>query len=123
MKLSAIAILVVSTLTGVIGQLFLKKGTLVQDNIPIELDNLLNMLYNYITNVYIVSWIFFAGISAFLWIIVVSKFELSFAYPVVMSSSFVLVVLFSSLLFGENISISRWAGIAVLCSGIFLVST
>ena len=122
MKLSNIIILLASTFTGVIGQLLLKKGTLVHSNIPFKLSKLLNILYSYVTNVYFTSWIIFAGISAILWIIVVSKFELSFAYPVVMSLSFIFVVIFSSWLFGEHVSFTRWIGIIILCLGLFIAS-
>jgi multidrug transporter EmrE-like cation transporter len=115
-------ILVLSILAGVIGQLFLKKGTLVRETGAFKFGNLWNIVHNCITNSYILLWFLFGGISAFLWIIVISKFQLSFVFPAATSVGFVLIAVFSSCLFGEQISLIRWIGIVVLCLGVFLIS-
>lgn len=122
MKSSKIMILALSVLAGVIGQLFLKKGTLVREIGAFKFGNLWNIIHNCITNGYILLWFLFGGISAFLWIIVISKFELSFVFPAAASIGFVLIAIFSLCLFGEQISLIRWIGIAVLCLGVFLIS-
>ncbi len=122
MNFSKIMVLVLSILAGVIGQLFLKKGTLVRETGAFKFGNLWNIVHNCITNSYILLWFLFGGISAFLWIIVISKFELSFVFPAATSVGFVLIAVFSSCLFGEQISLIRWIGIVVLCLGVFLIS-
>ena len=55
------------------------------------------------------------------WILAVARAELSHIYPF-MALSYVLVALFSLLLFRENVTALRWAGILVICVGVFLVS-
>jgi uncharacterized membrane protein len=47
--------------------------------------------------------------------------ELSLVYPMV-SVAYVLVALFSWYYFKENLSVIRWAGIALIILGVFLIS-
>jgi Membrane transporters of cations and cationic drugs len=55
-----------------------------------------------------------------IWLIVLSKMDLSLAYPI-LALSYFLVPLLSWLLFGEQISVLRWFGIAIICLGVVVV--
>ena len=79
------------------------------------------MEFKLLINPYFISAIFFAMIGSFLWTIALNKFELSFAYPF-MSLSFILIVLLSSILFSEQVSLVRWIGVLTVCFGVFLIS-
>jgi drug/metabolite transporter (DMT)-like permease len=57
-----------------------------------------------------------------IWLVVLSRVALSYAYPIV-SLSFCLVPLFSHLCFGETVSPLRWVGISVIFVGIAIVGT
>ncbi|MBC2425350.1 SMR family transporter, partial [Clostridium beijerinckii] len=61
------------------------------------------------------------GLSFLLWIKVLSKVELSYAYPMV-SLGYVLVMLFSYFIFKENITPLRILGIAFIILGVILVA-
>jgi multidrug transporter EmrE-like cation transporter len=61
------------------------------------------------------------GASALLWIAVLSKVELSMAYPLV-SVGYVLVVLASWLFLGEQITTPRMAGLALIVAGVVAIS-
>ncbi|NDV19268.1 EamA family transporter [Pseudodesulfovibrio sp. JC047] len=61
------------------------------------------------------------GLGAFTWLLVLSRLELSLAYPL-MSLGYVLVTLFSKYLFKETVPPHRWAGIATILFGIMLIS-
>jgi len=61
------------------------------------------------------------GISVLLWMTVLSRVEVSFAYAFT-SLGFVIVTVFGFLLFQEHITIGRILGIALICVGIFLVA-
>jgi drug/metabolite transporter (DMT)-like permease len=72
------------------------------------------------------SWLVLAGfaiyfMSAVLWISILSRAELSWAFPI-LSLSYVLTALLSPFLLHETFSIQRFAGILVICFGVFLVS-
>lgn len=120
-KFSNHLIFLFSVLLTIAGQLLLKKGTLIQGNLSLNPQQLWVTVWKMITNPYLVSWVAFAGASAFLWIIVVSEFDLSFAFPVSLSMTYVLIALGSWWLFGETLPPARIAGILVMCLGIFLV--
>ncbi len=60
-------------------------------------------------------------LSAAVWIVVLSRVSLSFAYPFV-SITYVLILLFDGLIIHEPVSGLRWAGVALIVAGIVLVS-
>lgn len=64
------------------------------------------------------AFLYFAGFL--LWLVVLSRLELSKAYPI-LALSYCLVALASWLIFGEHISALRWAGISVICVGVIMV--
>lgn len=71
------------------------------------------------------SWLVLAGfalyfLSALLWISILSKAELSWAFPI-LSLSYVLTAILSPILLNESFSAQRFAGIIVICFGVFLV--
>ena len=61
------------------------------------------------------------GLSAMVWIVVLSRASLSFAYPFV-SLTYVIILLFDGLILHEPVSALRWGGVAFIVLGIVLVS-
>jgi uncharacterized membrane protein len=61
------------------------------------------------------------GLSAVVWLGVLSRTSLSFAYPFA-ALTYVLIVLFDLFILHERIPAPRWAGVAFIAVGIFLVS-
>ncbi len=118
-RLIANLTLLLSILFGILGQLLLKKATLTK-RIGFDATHLTQSIVSLALNPYLLSWIFLAGISAALWIFVVSKLELSFAYPVSMTLSYMLILVLSWWFFDENLSITRWIGVALMCAGVLL---
>jgi multidrug transporter EmrE-like cation transporter len=72
---------------------------------------------------YLETWggFIFYGLSAVCWLWVLSRAQLSYAYPV-LSLSFPIVVALSAVLFGETISLLKWAGVAVIVLGVSLLA-
>ncbi len=60
------------------------------------------------------------GLSAFVWLAVLSRAALSFAYPFAALTYAVIVVY--DVLVGEHVTGLRWAGVALIIAGIILVS-
>jgi multidrug transporter EmrE-like cation transporter len=110
-----------SIVLGIIGQVLLKRGTMTQGEMTLHAHKLWSTIWKIALNPFIISWILFAGLSAFLWIFVVSRFELTFAYPISLSLSYVLIALLSWWIFGEHLPPARLIGLLVMCVGIFLV--
>lgn len=62
------------------------------------------------------------GLGVFLWLIVLSRQELTFAYPL-LSSSYVLITLYARVVLKEHVPTIRWVGVCVILCGIYLVTT
>jgi drug/metabolite transporter (DMT)-like permease len=60
------------------------------------------------------------GVSALFWLVVLSRVDLSLAYPFV-GLSYVIVVTLARLLFDEHVPPLRWAGVVVIGVGIALI--
>ena len=102
-------------------QLLLKKGLHVVGEFPGRLSDLLPFFLKAYTNIYVIFAVLLTLVTALAWILAVSKAQLSYIYPF-MALSYVLVVLFSLLIFKEHVTAVRWVGILVICLGVFLVS-
>ena len=72
-------------------------------------------------NVYILLSIFFTLLSGLSWMIAMSRFDISYAYPFT-SLGFVLILFFSVILFHEEINIYTITGTLFIVIGIFIVS-
>jgi len=59
--------------------------------------------------------------SAISWLIVLSRVDLSFAYPFV-AVGYIAVLLISSIYLHENVPMLRWLGVIVICFGVILVA-
>lgn len=106
-----------SILLNVTGQTFMKMGANALKNIEISLPGLMNTFMN--------PWILLGlgayGFSTIFWIISLSKFDLSVAYPF-LSIGYILVLIVSVLLFKESINEFRIAGIVFVMIGVVLIS-
>jgi multidrug transporter EmrE-like cation transporter len=60
------------------------------------------------------------GVSVVVWTIGLSRVPVSQAYPI-LSLGYVVTALAAWILLGEALSLTRWAGIAVILAGVWLV--
>lgn len=109
----AIIICVISIVTG---QLLLKKGV----GTPSGKHIFLEFFKIFTTPIVILGFSIYL-ISAFLWLWILQRVDLSYAYPM-LSLSYVFVVLFSKIFLKEHSSWIRWFGIVIICFGVFLIS-
>jgi multidrug transporter EmrE-like cation transporter len=61
------------------------------------------------------------AVSAVCWLFVLSRAQLSVAYPL-LSLTFPIVVGFSAVLFSESISAMRWVGVGVIVTGVSMLA-
>jgi uncharacterized membrane protein len=105
----------------VYGQLVIKWQVVRAGAFPVELADRIWFLLHLIFNPWVISGLA-AGFLAFLcWVVALSEFELSYAYPF-MSLTFVLVLLFSGIFFGEAITTTKVLGIFLIIAGVALGS-
>lgn len=60
-----------------------------------------------------------AVLAAVCWMGALSRCDLSFAYPF-MALAIVLVLALTPMIFGEHVSIKQWAGVALVCVGLWI---
>lgn len=115
-----ILLILISVFLGAMGQVLVKYGAVNLDlNFTIErlIPSILGILKNMPVMIGIISY----GLSFLIWIKVLSKVELSYAYPMV-SLGYVVTMIFSYFVFKENISFIRILGIVFIIFGVVLVS-
>lgn len=61
------------------------------------------------------------GLSALVWLAVLSRASLSFAYPFA-ALTYVLILVFDAFVLDEQVPALRWGGVACIGVGIFLIS-
>lgn len=74
-----------------------------------------------VTTPWIWLGLFLFGLSAIVWLAVLSRASLSFAYPFA-SLTYVLILLFDRLWLSETVPALRWGGVAFIMTGIILIS-
>lgn len=116
MVLKAVIMLIVSVSLGAAGQLCLKNGVnLLGENVPI-----VEILKGIFTP-YVFTGFLLYGLSSLIYLWVLSKLSLSFAYPFV-ALSFVMVMIASWALLGETLPPLRIAGAAFILLGVLTVA-
>ena len=115
-KLILIAIICI-----VSAQLLLKYGLKNASKTEIGLNTALTFFKIILLNPYVILGAALFGISAILWMQVLSKVELSYAYPA-LSLSYVFTTISAWMLFNENLNMLRAAGIIIICSGVYALS-
>lgn len=78
-------------------------------------------LFRMFTNLWVMSSFVAAFLAAMCWMAALTKFDLSHAYPF-MGLTFVFVLLLSSLLFSEPITMLKIAGVVLMLIGIAIGS-
>lgn len=83
--------------------------------------NLVRDLWNIAFNPYFIGAMALYGIASFLWVIAVSKTDISRAYPF-MASGFVIVPIIGYFLLSEQLNLTFFLGTALIVAGILVVS-
>ncbi|MCX7198191.1 MAG: SMR family transporter [Proteobacteria bacterium] len=121
MSATSLALVLVGVLLNAVAQLLLKAGTNAVGSFAFQLDNLLPVGWKLATQPFIVGGIGCYVVSVVVWILALSRTEVSIAYPM-LSIGYVLNALAAWYLFGEAITPQRLAGIGVIVLGVFIVA-
>ena len=120
--MQTVLLVLVPVLIGVIGQLLLKKGMSAVGQFDFtDAGRIIPQFYTAFTNPWVFAGFVFYFVSSLFWMIVLSRVELSVAYPL-LSLGYVFVLLASFFLFNETVSPVRWLGVLVIMLGVTLIS-
>lgn len=121
MSLASFGLVGVAVLLGVAAQLLLKAGTNALGRFAFSLDNVVPVGLQLALEPRILGGTGCYALSLVLWVMALSRTEVSVMYPMV-SIGFALNALLAWWLLGESLSLQRIAGIAVIMVGVVLVA-
>jgi drug/metabolite transporter (DMT)-like permease len=110
-----------SVTLAVCGQLSLKNGMLKIGFISLDPNNLPMTLLKALLSPFVFLGLCLFFISALSWLVVLSRVELSWAYPMV-AMGYIVTVFLSWLLFKENVTLIRIIGCSSIALGVILIS-
>jgi drug/metabolite transporter (DMT)-like permease len=120
-KSVVLLLILVDVFLNVTGQLSLKHGMSKIGNFSVSLAALPPVFFQAATNLYVLFGLLCYGLGFMVWLIVLAKAEVSYAYPMI-SLGYVFTALMAWLLFGEAVTITRMLGILITCLGVFLIA-
>jgi drug/metabolite transporter (DMT)-like permease len=103
------------------GQLLLKRGMADIGTFSLSISTMIQQYVRILLNPFVVTGIFSFALSMLVWLYVLSRVELSIAYPFV-ALNYVLILLGSHFLFGESVTPVKVIGVAVIVLGIYLIA-
>ena len=116
-----ILLLLITVGLNVAGQFLMKQGMSQVGVIGGPLPVMAGSLAKAFLNPFVIGGVGAYGFSSIFWLVLLSRVELSYAYPA-LSMGYVLITLVSALLLGEQVSAMRWAGVFVIVAGVILVT-
>ncbi|MNW44169.1 putative 4-amino-4-deoxy-L-arabinose-phosphoundecaprenol flippase subunit ArnF [compost metagenome] len=103
----------------VYGQLAMKWRVSKYGSLPEPMDEKMFFLFRLVFDPVIFSSLLSAFIASLFWMAAMTKFNISYAYPF-MTLSYVLVFIFSVLLFKEPVTANKVVGLAIVVLGIII---
>lgn len=118
-NMSNITLILASVLLNALAQLLIKKGMIAVGKLT--LTTFSQSVIPMLSNIWLWCAMLSYAISILLWMSVLSKVEVSFAYPF-LSVGYIVAAIAGYAFFNENLSLTRIAGIIVICIGVILIS-
>ena len=119
--LAHIPLILVSVSLNALAQILLKQGMLGIGRFAFAADQLFAVLPRIALNPFVVGGMACYAVSIGLWLMVLSRVEVSAAYPF-LSVGYVIAAAAGYWWFGEALGAARIAGIALICAGVVLVA-
>jgi drug/metabolite transporter (DMT)-like permease len=102
-------------------QLFLKAGVSQGGPIAFSPEGLVVLIRRIFTTPLILAGYALGGLMNLVWLTALSRFEISFAAPVMSGLYFVFLLAASAVILGETVGPNRWIGTLLIVGGMFLV--
>jgi multidrug transporter EmrE-like cation transporter len=102
-------------------QIALRKTMLTAGPLPSGVANALGFAFSLLLNPWFLAGMTCYALSIGIWLIVLGKTEVSLAYPF-LSIGYIITAIIGYYFLGENVNLTRIAGIALICFGIVVIS-
>ena len=114
-------LILIGVLLNAAAQLALKQGMRQIGYFDFVAHNIGHVSFAVATNAYIWVGLSCYVISVVVWLLVLSRVEVSYAYPL-LSVGYIVTACAGWLFFQENMSMTRLMGIVVICFGVWLIT-
>jgi multidrug transporter EmrE-like cation transporter len=121
MNAISFALVLFGVLLNAAAQLLLKAGTNSIGHFEFSGANLVPIGWKVATQPYILGGLMCYAISVVVWIMALSRVEVSIAYPM-LSIGYVVNAIAAYLLFGEAVGVQRLVGIGIIVVGVYVVA-
>ncbi len=121
MNLINFSLILTGVLLNAAAQLSLKAGTNTLGIIGIKKGHMFSVLYGIATQPYIIGGLTCYVFSVAIWIVALSRVDVSVAYPM-LSIGYIVNAFAAWYLFGEMLSITKLVGIGIIIVGVYVVS-
>lgn len=121
MNLISFLLILTGVLLNAAAQLLLKAGTNAVGAFAFSRDNILPVGWQIATQPPVIAGLACYAVSVVVWIMALSRVEVSVAYPM-LSIGYVVNAFAAWYLFGEQISLTKLAGIGIIVLGVYVVS-
>jgi multidrug transporter EmrE-like cation transporter len=114
-------LIMIGVLLNAAAQIVLKEGMRSIGTFAFSLKNIVPIGIKVGLNPFILMGIGFYGVSVIVWLMVLSRVDVSYAYPM-LSVGYIVAALAGKFFFGEPVDLVRWAGIFTICIGVFMIT-
>ncbi|MBW1703942.1 MAG: 4-amino-4-deoxy-L-arabinose transferase [Deltaproteobacteria bacterium] len=116
-----IPLILAGVLLNATAQIFIKHGMKAVGNFAFTLNNLTPIGLKVAVNPYVLSGMACYAVSIVVWLMVLSRVDVSYAYPL-LSAGYIVTAVAGKILFGETLGFDRCTGILVICIGVYLIT-
>lgn len=117
--MDVLILILTCVIIGVFGQLLMKKGMNSIGNVDLK-ELFSQRIFSIVFQRYVFIGIALYILASIIWLAVLSKAELSFAYPLI-GIGYIFTSILAWLFFGEKLTLIRVLGILLICSGVYLI--
>jgi drug/metabolite transporter (DMT)-like permease len=121
LPVSMIALIIIMMASESIAQIFMKTGLNAIGMNNISFSNFAEFALKSATSVYVCLGLLIFFLNFFIWITVLSRVDLSVAFPIC-GISYIFVPMLAMIFLHETINPMRWAGIILIIAGVSLVA-
>ena len=116
-----ILLILSSVALNALAQLFIRQGMLKIGSVSLKLEQLWNMCISFFSNLYLWGGMLCYAVSIILWMVVLSKVNVSLAYPF-LSVGYIITAVMAYFFMNEPLTLQKCLGIAVICLGVIILT-
>jgi len=116
-----LGLILAGVLLNAMAQLCIKYGMQAVGPFAFSLKNIVPIGLKVAVNPYVLSGMACYAVSIIVWLMVLSRVDVSYAYPL-LSVGYIVTAIAGKALFGEVVGFERSAGILVICLGVYLIT-